>query len=72
LSTLQRQYYQAILTKNFKVLNRGLKGTAQVSLLNVLMELKKCANHPYLFPNAEPKTSSNEEAIKYDDFFGLC
>jgi hypothetical protein len=29
------------------------------------MELKKCANHPYLFPNAEPKTASDEEAIKY-------
>lgn len=29
------------------------------------MELKKCANHPYLFPNAEPPTNSQDEALRY-------
>merc|ERR1719461_2562264 len=28
----------------------GTNGGAQVSLLNIMMELKKCANHPYLLP----------------------
>lgn len=46
-----RKYYKYILTRNFEALNtRG--GGNQVSLLNVVMDLKKCCNHPYLFPTA--------------------
>jgi len=52
LSPLQKKYYRAILTKNFDALNvKG--GGAQVSLLNIVMELKKCTNHPYLLPAGE-------------------
>lgn len=48
---LPRKYYKFILTRNFEALNtRG--GGNQVSLLNVVMDLKKCCNHPYLFPAA--------------------
>lgn len=48
---LFRKYYKYILTRNFEALNaRG--GGNQVSLLNVVMDLKKCCNHPYLFPVA--------------------
>lgn len=46
------------MTKNFEALNTKLGGS-QVSLLNVMMDLKKCCNHPYLFPTAaieSPKT----------------
>ncbi|MCJ8728074.1 hypothetical protein PDJAM_G00000090 [Pangasius djambal] len=51
LSTMQKKYYKYILTRNFEALNtRG--GGNQVSLLNVVMDLKKCCNHPYLFPTA--------------------
>jgi len=32
---------------------------SQVSLLNIMMDLKKCSNHPYLFPSAA------DEAPKY-------
>ncbi|MEQ2187527.1 hypothetical protein GOODEAATRI_005632, partial [Goodea atripinnis] len=46
-----KKYYKFILTRNFEALNtRG--GGNQVSLLNVVMDLKKCCNHPYLFPAA--------------------
>ena len=46
-----RKYYKYILTRNFEALNsRG--GGNQVSLLNIMMDLKKCCNHPYLFPVA--------------------
>ncbi|CAF1127460.1 unnamed protein product, partial [Didymodactylos carnosus] len=49
LSPVQKKYYRAILTKNFDALNvKG--GGGQVSLLNIVMELKKCSNHPYLLP----------------------
>uniref|UniRef100_A0AAX7SJT9 DNA helicase n=1 Tax=Astatotilapia calliptera TaxID=8154 RepID=A0AAX7SJT9_ASTCA len=51
LSSMQKKYYKFILTRNFEALNtRG--GGNQVSLLNVVMDLKKCCNHPYLFPAA--------------------
>uniref|UniRef100_A0AAY4DS71 DNA helicase n=1 Tax=Denticeps clupeoides TaxID=299321 RepID=A0AAY4DS71_9TELE len=51
LSPMQKKYYKFILTRNFEALNtRG--GGHQVSLLNVVMDLKKCCNHPYLFPTA--------------------
>ncbi|XP_035277517.1 chromodomain-helicase-DNA-binding protein 4 isoform X7 [Anguilla anguilla] len=51
LSPMQKKYYKFILTRNFEALNtRG--GGNQVSLLNVVMDLKKCCNHPYLFPTA--------------------
>ena len=45
-----RKFYKYILTKNFDALNA--RGSQQVSLLNIVMELKKCCNHPYLFSTA--------------------
>ncbi|CAH2242042.1 jg25818, partial [Pararge aegeria aegeria] len=48
LSPMQKKYYKYILTRNYEALNP--KGGGQtVSLLNVMMDLKKCCNHPYLF-----------------------
>uniref|UniRef100_A0A4W6CQN7 Chromodomain helicase DNA binding protein 3 n=1 Tax=Lates calcarifer TaxID=8187 RepID=A0A4W6CQN7_LATCA len=51
LSPMQKKYYKLILTKNFEALN-SKGGGNQVSLLNIMMDLKKCCNHPYLFPVA--------------------
>lgn len=44
---------QWILTRNFRELNKGAKGGGQVSLLNIITELKKACNHPFLFESAE-------------------
>lgn len=56
LSPLQKKYYKYILTRNFEALNpKG--GGQQVSLLNIMMDLKKCCNHPYLFPAASQEAS---------------
>lgn len=46
----RRKYYRWILTRNFEKLNT--RGAQPVSLLNIMMDLKKCCNHPYLFPTA--------------------
>ncbi|XP_023225799.1 chromodomain-helicase-DNA-binding protein Mi-2 homolog [Centruroides sculpturatus] len=51
LTPLQKKYYKFILTRNFEALN-AKGGGHQVSLLNIMMDLKKCCNHPYLFPGA--------------------
>ncbi|KAI7816098.1 SNF2 family N-terminal domain-containing protein [Gamsiella multidivaricata] len=64
LSQLQTHYYKNILTKNFAVLNKGMSGHGQLSLLNVAMELKKASNHPYLFPNAEVVSDRREDQLK--------
>ncbi|KAG8225258.1 hypothetical protein J437_LFUL006490 [Ladona fulva] len=60
LSPMQKKYYKYILTRNFEALN-AKGGGQQVSLLNIMMDLKKCCNHPYLFPAAaqEAPTSVN-------------
>lgn len=54
LSDVQLEYYKNILTKNYAALNEGAKGMKQ-SLLNIMMELKKASNHPFMFPNAEAR-----------------
>ncbi|KAF9960642.1 hypothetical protein BGZ65_011900 [Modicella reniformis] len=64
LSQLQTHYYRNILTKNFAVLNKGVSGQSQLSLLNVAMELKKASNHPFLFPNAEVVSDRRDEQLK--------
>lgn len=53
MSPLQKRYYKWVLTRNFRELNRGTRGSAQVSLLNIITELKKTCNHPFLFESAE-------------------
>uniref|UniRef100_A0A4W3I8G9 Chromodomain helicase DNA binding protein 2 n=1 Tax=Callorhinchus milii TaxID=7868 RepID=A0A4W3I8G9_CALMI len=47
MSASQKQYYKWILTRNYKALSRGVRGTSS-SFLNIMMELKKCCNHCYL------------------------
>ncbi|ODM89703.1 Chromodomain-helicase-DNA-binding protein Mi-2 [Orchesella cincta] len=51
LSPMQKKYYKYILTRNFEALN-SRSGGQQVTLLNIMMDLKKCCNHPYLFSAA--------------------
>ena len=54
LTPTQREWYTNILSKNIDVVNGGTKGDSRVRLLNILMQLRKCCNHPYLFQGAEP------------------
>ncbi|CAH8455229.1 unnamed protein product [Heterobilharzia americana] len=51
LSPMQKRYYKFILTRNFEALSCR-SGGSQVSLINIMMDLKKCCNHPFLFPSA--------------------
>jgi len=53
MSTLQRQWYRTVLSKDVTALN-NLGGPDRVRLLNILMQLRKVCNHPYLFDGAEP------------------
>lgn len=55
LSDMQTEYYRNIISKNYDALNAGATGSSQMSLLNIMVELKKVSNHPYLFPTAEER-----------------
>ncbi|CAL5201967.1 unnamed protein product [Lathyrus oleraceus] len=61
MSPLQKQYYKWILERNFHDLNKGVRGN-QVSLLNIVVELKKCCNHPFLFESADHDYGGNSES----------
>nr|GMD05443.1 Protein CHROMATIN REMODELING 4 [Ipomoea batatas] len=60
LTSIQAEYYRAMLTKNYQVLRNIGKGVAQQSMLNIVMQLRKVCNHPYLIPGTEPETGSLE------------
>ncbi|EMD00989.1 hypothetical protein BAUCODRAFT_192112 [Baudoinia panamericana UAMH 10762] len=67
LSDVQLEYYKNILTRNYAALNAGSKAQ-KTSLLNIMMELKKASNHPFMFPNAEERfldgKDSREDQLK--------
>ncbi|KAL5731346.1 DNA helicase [Ranunculus cassubicifolius] len=58
LSSIQAEYYRAMLTKNYQLLRNIGKGVAQQSMMNIVMQLRKVCNHPYLIQGTEPDTGS--------------
>jgi chromodomain-helicase-DNA-binding protein 4 len=52
MSPIQRKYYKLVLTKNYEAL-QSRQGGGHQSLLNIVMQLKKCCNHPYLLQAAQ-------------------
>ncbi|XP_014500998.1 CHD3-type chromatin-remodeling factor PICKLE isoform X5 [Vigna radiata var. radiata] len=62
LSSKQKEYYKAILTRNYQILTR--RGGAQISLINVVMELRKLCCHPYMLEGVEPDIDDAKEAYK--------
>uniref|UniRef100_A0A4W4DX86 DNA helicase n=1 Tax=Electrophorus electricus TaxID=8005 RepID=A0A4W4DX86_ELEEL len=55
LTNIQKKYYRAILEKNFSFLAKGAGQANVPNLVNTMMELRKCCNHPYLIKGAEEK-----------------
>ncbi|KAF2138477.1 uncharacterized protein K452DRAFT_321050 [Aplosporella prunicola CBS 121167] len=55
MSEMQVQWYKRILEKDIDAVNgAGGKKESKTRLLNIVMQLRKCCNHPYLFDGAEP------------------
>uniref|UniRef100_A0A8C5RMP3 Chromodomain helicase DNA binding protein 1 n=1 Tax=Laticauda laticaudata TaxID=8630 RepID=A0A8C5RMP3_LATLA len=64
MSALQKQYYKWILTRNYKALSKGSKGSTS-GFLNIMMELKKCCNHCYLIkPPDDNEFYNKQEALQ--------
>ncbi|KAJ5391372.1 ISWI chromatin-remodeling complex ATPase ISW2 [Penicillium cosmopolitanum] len=55
MSDMQVKWYQKILEKDIDAVNGAAgKRESKTRLLNIVMQLRKCCNHPYLFEGAEP------------------
>uniref|UniRef100_A0A8C8SP28 DNA helicase n=1 Tax=Pelusios castaneus TaxID=367368 RepID=A0A8C8SP28_9SAUR len=61
MSALQKQYYKWILTRNYKALSKGTRGSTS-GFLNIVMELKKCCNHCYLIK--QPEENERETGLE--------
>ncbi|XP_051021977.1 chromodomain-helicase-DNA-binding protein 1-like [Acomys russatus] len=53
LSALQKKYYKAILMKDLDAFEN--ETAKKVKLQNILVQLRKCVDHPYLFDGVEPE-----------------
>ncbi|XBW38073.1 hypothetical protein QEN19_003660 [Hanseniaspora menglaensis] len=55
MTEMQKKWYKSLLTKDLDALNGSVaKSESKTRLLNIVMQLRKCCNHPYLFDGAEP------------------
>lgn len=55
MTPMQRKWYRQILEKDIDAVNNAAgKKESKTRLLNIVMQLRKCCNHPYLFDGAEP------------------
>lgn len=62
LTPIQKKYYKAIYERNTSFLFKGAKPSNAPSLMNVMMELRKCCNHPYLVKGAEDRILADASA----------
>ena len=68
LTSVQKQYYRAILDKNREFLSRGMKKKSLApALSNVMMELRKCCNHPFLITGAEERILESSGCVTVAD-----
>lgn len=59
MTTVQKQYYKWILTKNYNALRKGVKGSTN-TFLNIVIELKKCCNHSLLTKPTEYESHTSQ------------
>jgi SWI/SNF-related matrix-associated actin-dependent regulator of chromatin subfamily A member 5 len=67
MSAMQAEWYRKALMKDIEVVTGtgGTSGRHKVRLLNIIMQLRKVCNHPYLFEGAEkgPRDGTTGEDI---------
>ena len=57
MTATQRDVYKQCLLREIDVVQGGSgKGGGRTAVLNLVMQLRKCCNHPYLFPNVEDRS----------------
>lgn len=69
MTSLQRSLYKSLLAKDLGCLDKVLRSKSntssigKTSLINIIMQLRKCADHPYLFNGVEPQPFKDGEHI---------
>jgi len=78
LTRVQKKFYKALLHKNASVLLKQITSGSVPSLLNLMMQLRKVCNHPYLIKGAEEtileekKTNLSKSQLKNLPLISLC
>jgi len=58
MSAVQKNLYRSVLMRDIDTIN-GASTTnsngSRTAILNIVMQLRKCCNHPYLFPGVEDR-----------------
>ena len=57
MSVRQKKIYKLVLTRNYEALS---KGKSQVSLMNIMMQLRKTCNHTELIDQGDEKVNPEE------------
>uniref|UniRef100_A0A3B5AN49 Chromodomain helicase DNA binding protein 2 n=1 Tax=Stegastes partitus TaxID=144197 RepID=A0A3B5AN49_9TELE len=60
MTAQQKQFYKWILTRNYKALAKGTRGSS-AGFLNIVMELKKCCNHSFLIKQPEDGEAETQQ-----------
>nr|XP_057932643.1 chromodomain-helicase-DNA-binding protein 2 isoform X1 [Doryrhamphus excisus] len=60
MTAQQKQFYKWILTRNYKALAKGTRGSS-TGFLNIVMELKKCCNHGFLIKQPEDGEAETQQ-----------
>ncbi|KII61718.1 Chromodomain-helicase-DNA-binding protein 8 [Thelohanellus kitauei] len=55
MTSIQKKVYRGILERNLSFLTKGTSSTNLPNLMNIMMELRKCCNHPFLNNGVEEK-----------------
>lgn len=68
MTAMQLKWYRNLLQKDIEAVNGQVgKREGKTRLLNIVMQLRKCCNHPYLFDGAEPGPPyTNDEHLVYN------
>jgi SWI/SNF-related matrix-associated actin-dependent regulator of chromatin subfamily A member 5 len=56
MSVMQKKLYRDILIRDIDAIQGKSTGGSRTAILNIVMQLRKCAGHPYLFPGVEDRT----------------
>jgi SWI/SNF-related matrix-associated actin-dependent regulator of chromatin subfamily A member 5 len=56
MSKMQKKLYKDILMRDLDVIQGKSGASGRTAVLNIVMQLRKCAGHPYLFPGVEDRT----------------
>ena len=56
MSRMQKQLYKKLLLRDLDTFTGNNAGKNRTAILNIVMQLRKCCGHPYLFEGVEDRT----------------